>query len=78
MMKETASNQGDKGDHTDDAPNAAIADLTSHNHDVYELHTLDMVQSDPHKTRSRLRLLAILIALVVGSSLCYTSISQEF
>jgi hypothetical protein len=78
MTEETASNQGDKGGHTNDAPNAASADLTSHHHDVYELHTLDVVQSEPHKTRSRLRLLAILIALDVSSSLCYACISQEF
>jgi len=68
MTEETAGSQGDKSGHTNDAPNAASADLTSHDHDVYTLHALDMVQSEPHKTRSKLRLITILIALDVSSS----------
>jgi hypothetical protein len=49
-----------------DAVDPAAANITNHGHDVYELHAVDMIQPEPQKTRSKLRLLAILIALDVS------------
>jgi hypothetical protein len=66
--EEIPGNQQENEDHVVDAPEPTIADVTSHGNDVYELHALDMVESEPQKTRSKLRLVAILIALDVSSS----------
>jgi hypothetical protein len=68
MAEEVPGNQRDKDGNLIDAPGIETTDITNHGHDVYELHALDIVQSEPQKTRSKLRLLAILIALDVSFS----------
>jgi hypothetical protein len=68
IAQEVPGNQRYEEDHVTHATEATPTDVTSHGHDVYELHALDMAQSGPQKTRSKLRLIAILIALDVSSS----------
>jgi hypothetical protein len=74
IAEEIPSNQRDKEDNMIEAPETANTDDTTHSHDVYELHALDMAQPEPQKPRSKLRLIAILIALDVSSS-CIVFIS---
>ena len=64
---EISGNQPNDESHVIEAPEAATINSRGHGHDVYELQVLDVVQPEPQKTRSRLRLLAILIALDVSS-----------
>jgi len=66
--EEILCNQQEIEDNVVDAPEPTIADVTSHGNDMFELHVLDMVESESQKTRSKLRLVAILIALDVSSS----------
>ncbi len=67
MAEQIPASRLDKEDPVIDAPEATTTNVTSHGHDIYELHALDMVQSEPQKPRSKLRLVAILIALDVSS-----------
>lgn len=75
MAEELAGNHGDEGIQ---AVNTPKADVISNGHDAYELQTLDMVQPEPQKTRSKLRLLAILIALDVSARLHYALLYFRF
>ena len=68
MAEELSGNQRYEEDHVTEPPEATTTDVTSHGLGVYELHTLDMVEPEPPKKRSKLRLLAILIALDVSFS----------
>jgi len=74
IAEDILGNQQDKGSHVIEAPEAAATAATSHGNDVYELYALDMAQHDAQRPRSKLRLIAILIALDVSSN-CIAVIS---